>query len=186
MATKTDNAHLEDKLALRRYFLTKHAAEPFTVIDCCAGSGHIWNPLRKEYRCSYFGIDVKQKNGRLRAESQRILQAGATADVIDIDTYGSPWEHWLNVLPFINKKTIVFITIGSTHTGNQQKAALEISGLRFNQLRCPPTLSAKFKEIIASCCVAQCYNHGILIAEAQKVEYKRVCYIGLCLKKGDG
>ncbi len=183
---KTDNAHLEDKLKIRHYFLDKYAKPGFSVIDCCAGSGHIWNTLRSEYDCKYWGIDVKQKNGRLKADSARILGAGATADVVDIDTYGSPWKHWLNLLPNISNNTIVFLTIGSTHTGNQQKKALELSGLVFQGLKCPPTLSAKFREIITSCCVANTCKHDILLTEGQRITYERVSYVGLALKKQKG
>lgn len=71
MATKTDNAHLEDKLKLRRMYLDQ-LKPGFSVIDCCAGSGHIWNQLRQEYECQYWGIDVKPKPGRLAAKSERV------------------------------------------------------------------------------------------------------------------
>jgi len=178
---KTDNAHLEEKLLLRRYFLDKYTSPGFSVIDCCAGSGHIWNALRLEYDCKYWGMDVKQKNGRLRVKSERVLASGAIADVIDIDTYGSPWKHWFNLLPFISSQTIVFLTIGSTHTGNQQKEALRHAGLEFANMKCPSTLSAKMRQYITSCCVAKCCNCAILITEGQKIQFARVGYIGLCL-----
>ncbi len=180
---KTDNAHIEDKLVLRKYFLNKYTHPSFSVIDCCAGSGHIWNVLRSEYTCKYWGMDVKSQNGRLRVKSERVLSSGAIADVIDIDTYGSPWKHWFNVLPFIDQEVIIFLTIGSTHTGNQQKEALHHSHLEFSTMKCPPTLSAKMRQYITDCCISKVREYGLFINEGQRIKHSRVEYIGLYIKK---
>ncbi|HZU48538.1 MAG TPA: hypothetical protein VFA16_15010, partial [Mycobacterium sp.] len=93
--TKTDNGNLEAKLGLRRHFLRRyHMENKPMVLDCCQGDGIIWRKLRQEFECDYWGVDVKPKRGRLSIDSVRILaQPGWPHDVLDIDTYGSPWRH---------------------------------------------------------------------------------------------
>lgn len=182
MASKTDNAYLTDKLALRRKLINQYTSPGFTVMDCCAGSGQIWGELRNEYECRYWGIDVKRKNGRLKAQSERILEAGATADVIDVDTYGSPWKHWFALLPHLTGQTLVFLTVGSTHTGNQQSIALDAAGLNFRELRCPPTLSAKFRQVITRYCLARAHKYGLTIDDGRVIHHERVEYYGLVLE----
>jgi hypothetical protein len=112
---KSDNSHLTAKLDLRRRLLdTYHADGPIHVLDCCQGEGKIWAALKQEYAVtSYWGVDLKQKKGRLALDSRRILaQPVWPQNVIDVDTYGSPWEHWLAMLPNITKPTTIFLTIG--------------------------------------------------------------------------
>ena len=116
MDKKTDNHNPKAKLDLRRYFLRKyHADGPIHVMDCCQGSGVLWNTLREEFAVdSYWGLDLKPKKGRLKIDSTRILaQPGWMQNVIDIDTYGSPWKHWAAMLPNIVRPTTVFLTWGS-------------------------------------------------------------------------
>jgi hypothetical protein len=93
---KTDNHDPRAKLELRRYFLRKYHGDGLArVLDCCQGSGLLWGTLRQEFECeSYWGLDLKRKPGRLSIDSSRVLaQPGWPQDVIDIDTYGSPWKH---------------------------------------------------------------------------------------------
>jgi len=115
MVKKTDNGHLLPKLDLRRYFMRKyHADGSARVMDCCSGSGRLWFQLRREFViASYWAIDVKPKAGRLKVDSARVLaQPGWAENVIDIDTYGSPWKHWAAMLPNIGIPTTVFLTVG--------------------------------------------------------------------------
>ena len=111
---KTDNSHLAAKLGLRRYFLDRyHAGERIRVIDCCAGESVIWTTLRREYEVDYWGIDKERKRGRMHLDSIRVLQQpGWRADVVDIDTYGSPWGHWMALLENATQPLTVFLTYG--------------------------------------------------------------------------
>lgn len=112
---KIDNSNLTAKLELRRHFLRKyHADEPPHVLDCCQGDGVIWKRLREEFPVtSYWGVDVKLKKGRVKLDSVRILaQPGWPQNVIDIDTYGSPWKHWAAMLLNVERPMTVFLTIG--------------------------------------------------------------------------
>ena len=110
----TDNDNLRSKLALRRHFLKRyHADEPPRVFDACQGSGVLWANLRDEYEvATYWGCDLKRKAGRVRADSADLLAAGLTENVIDVDTYGSPWSHWSAILKGAKVPRTVFLTIG--------------------------------------------------------------------------
>lgn len=115
MIKKTDNANLGSKLALRRYMLDKYHADGHArVFDCCQGSGVIWGELRKTHKIGhYWGVDEKAKAGRLKIDSVKVLQQpDFRADVIDIDTYGSPWRHWNALMGSLTDSATVFLTIG--------------------------------------------------------------------------
>lgn len=168
MAKKTDNHNLKAKLDLRRYFLTKyHSERPARVIDCCQGSGLLWSTLRREFKTDrYWGLDLKPKKGRLKIDSSRVLaQAGLDYDVIDIDTYGSPWKHWGALLPNICQPTTVFLTIGQYQMGtaNDIKTAIGISVLPV-----PPGICIKLHRMAVSYLLARCYDHAIIPLEAME------------------
>jgi len=112
---QVDNAHLKVKLDLREYFLKKyHADEPPRVLDCCQASGTIWKALREHYEVkSYWGLDKAKKRGRLVMDSTRVV-ATSVDDVVDIDTYGSPWKHLLFLLDSPKRPVTVFLTFGSS------------------------------------------------------------------------
>lgn len=123
----TDNANLASKLALRRSFLRQLPAVRPRVFDACQGSGVIWQELRKEFDVRYWGVDVKQKRGRIKIDSARVLEtSGWTFDVVDIDTYGQPWRHWAAVLRHGTGTVTVFLTIGEA---SGLKAPLSNDGL---------------------------------------------------------
>lgn len=132
-ATKTDNHNADAKLDLRRYFLRKYHSDGFAkVLDCCQGSGILWQCLRSEFEISsYWGVDKKDKKGRLKIDSVRILQQkGLQQDVIDVDTYGSPWKHWEAMLPNLSKATTVFLTIGSNSSAMGSETTQAINAMK--------------------------------------------------------
>ena len=121
----TDNDNLAAKLELRRHFLkTYHADGKARVFDCCQGSAVIWTKLRSEHPiASYWGVDMKPKAGRLKIDSVRVLeQPGWREDVIDVDTYGAPWKHWLAILRNAKGPTTVFLTLGQHGAGGGMTA----------------------------------------------------------------
>jgi hypothetical protein len=119
---KKDNANIHHKLALRRYFLDQYRDEPYDVFDCCQGSKLIWGKLIDEYKITqYWGVDLKKKRGRLMVDSVRILaQKHWTWNVIDVDTYGTPWKHYAEIIANATKPVTVFLTIG-----NQNQTAMK-------------------------------------------------------------
>ena len=185
MQAKTDNHAPHAKLDLRRYMLDKYP-EPdgFDVFDACQGSGFLWRTLRNEYAIkSYWGVDKKKRGGRLMIDSVKILgQPGLTANVIDIDTYGEPWEQWLALLPNVARRTTVFLTVGFSQMGggnisNRMRTALNIPPST------PITLAAKTRGMGVRYLMTQVVQHGILIVEAVEVVSTHLTrYLGLRLE----
>lgn len=194
---KTDNQNLGAKLHLRRYFLDKyHQQIPASVMDCCQGNGVIWRVLRREYSLAqYWGMDLKAAPGRLLLDSARVLaQPGWTEDVIDVDTYGSPWEHWLSMLPHVNKPTTVFLTIGFVRMGGGGAMAGEaIKALGLGRLKCPPSLTARLHDLSVEYCIDVARQKGLRLAEiieslpTRGNGFRNVRYLGVRLEpKGSG
>lgn len=184
---KVDNDNLAAKLELRRYFLEKyHPPGTARVLDCCQGNGVLWNELRKSHAVkSYTGFDLKPKKGRLRVASERVLaQPGWSADVIDIDTYGAPWKHWLALLPNVREPVTVFMTVGSVlfAVGDVVKESLGL-----DQLSIPVGLEKTMLSIGITYCLARCYAYRLTPVEVQEAERGRSArYIGIRLEPGDG
>lgn len=188
---KTDNHNPAAKLALRRHFLGKyHGDGAASVLDCCQGGGLIWGVLRREFIVpNYWGIDLKPKKGRLKLDSVRVLQQpGWSQNIIDIDTYGSPWKHWLAMLPNIVRPTTVFLTLGQLQTGTVGSvgdAAIKAAGLTFPTLKLPQAFHVKLRDTFPSFALGQASLFGIMIIEAlEAVSNGNARYFGLRLEPG--
>ena len=184
--TKTDNHNPAAKLALRRHFLREyHADDSPHVLDCCQGGGLLWQELRKEFAvASYWGVDVKPKKGRLKLDSVRVLaQPGWPQNVVDIDTYGSPWKHWAAMLPNIARPTTVFLTIGQVQIGGGQLIKEAKEALELKDLRIPPAISAKLNRFAVPYLLAQSDWYGIIVTEAlEAASSGNARYIGVRLE----
>lgn len=164
---KTDNTSTVAKLELRRYFLRKyHADRPPAVLDCCQGAGRLWQTLQLEFDlASYWGVDIKPRRGRLALDSVRLLgQAGLEQDVIDVDTYGSPWRHWRALLPNIRRPVTVFLTLGRINTTPSSNAALAALGLA--DLSVPPALTMRLHLLADRYSLAEAHRHRLRFVEA--------------------
>ncbi len=186
---KTDNHNLPAKLELRRHFLRRyHAGQKPSVLDCCQGDGKIWRMLKSEFRLAhYLGFDLKERKGRLKLDSIRFLdQPGWTADVVDIDTYGSPWKHWLALLRHCDHPVTVFLTLGLVRVagGNFDHYLLPILGLTFHRLKLPNSLGCKLSGLALDAALAAPSANGLKIIEAMEAESGRNArYFGLRLAK---
>ena len=168
---QTDNRFLASKLLLRRHFLDAyHKDKPFSVFDTCCGEQVIWKTLRKEYAgIEYFGADrVKTK---LKLDSARLCENAAYAkyDVIDIDTYGSPWKHFFNLLPNIKKPTTIFLTSGSSGAFNNMSTIVK-TAMGLGQLPSVPVgmLSLINTKYSLDFCLAQAEAHGLRYVEIKE------------------
>lgn len=177
------------KLLLRRYFVDKyHQDAAPSVMDCCAGDSTIWNILRKEYNIgNYWGLDKKHIRGRHRIDSARVLEIpGWSADIIDIDTYGSPWRHYFAMLSNLQGPVTVFLTVGHVSIGGGRacRETLKSIGCTFRTLECPSSLEVFAEKIALSYCLTKTYDYDILIREAQEaVVPGNARYIGVRLDK---
>jgi len=183
---KTDNGNFSGKLALRRYFLEKYPCT--SILDCCQGDKKLWRELLPQHpEATYLGVDLKSKKGRLTINSQRILhQAGWNFDVIDIDTYGSPWSHWSSLLHFGHQDVTVFLTIGLVKImgGNLSKEASKWLGFSSFDPPIPNSLASKCNDMSLPYCLNQAEKNGYVIAEAKMAKRtKNAQYIGVRLIK---
>lgn len=182
--TKTDNHNLAAKLALRRNLLS--GMDGFSVMDCFSGESEaIWKTLRKEYNLAdYLALDIKRKKGRLKIDSFKVLQGQRwTHDVIDLDAYGSPWDHFGEVLKSDRHKLlVVFLTIGTTMMGNLSKWALIAMGVPANT---PIGMHRQLSDYSVSSCLSECYKYGWIPVSAHEALNPggNARYIGIQLKK---
>jgi len=131
-----DHDNFGAKLALRRYFLrTYHGAgsacpTPY-VFDACQATGQLWKALRAEFTIAqYFGVDLTLQRGRLCVDSTRVLASpGWSFDVIDVDTYGTPWNHWEHILRHGTQDATVFLTVGRKGNTQAPRAILHDLGM---------------------------------------------------------
>jgi hypothetical protein len=188
LVRKTDNGHLAIKLDLRRHFLRRyHAAGGAQVLDCCQGGGALWGHLRREFDvASYWGVDVKAKKGRLKIDSVRILQQpGWPQDVIDVDTYGSPWKHWAALLANLARPVTVFLTIGQVATGtvgSLDMKCYQAAGMVFPTLKVPAAFGVKLASVLTHY-VLTAVPPTVRIVEAVEAEAQgNARYIGVRLE----
>ena len=190
MAKKTDNHNLAGKLALRRHFLRRYHTEGAAkVLDCCQATGRIWHELRREHSVAeYWGVDLKPKKGRLKVDSVRILsQPGWPQNIIDVDTYGSPWKHWTALLPNAPDALTVFLTIGLVKMagGNYDRSILPALGLTFQHLKLPQQFGVRLGEVGVTALIGQARNHGFEVVECQEAvnDGGTARYIGVRLER---
>lgn len=188
---KTDNHNPKVKLDLRRYFLKKyHTEKPPRVFDCCQGGGVMWTTLKNEFVIeNYWGVDLKPQKGRLKIDSVRILQQGISENVIDVDTYGAPWKHWLAIVASVKQPTTVFLTIG--------KVILAAGGRSLSKdesrlIGLPPSSPPGFGPSVLYLCVdamlAKAKQFATIVEAVEAVSTGNARYIGVRLEpiKKDG
>lgn len=186
--SKTDNYNLSSKLALRRYFLSKyHGDGGARVIDCCAGSGKIWKTLRDEFELKrYLPIDLKAEKGRLKLDSVRLLGVSPLPyNVVDIDTYGSPWKHWSSMVPGVEEPTTVFLTIGMTFMvghGTLSKEAKRVMGLDGIKTKFPPCMLGRFSGQSVQYSIAAAMDRLKIVESIEAFPSWHARYIGLRLE----
>lgn len=184
---KTDNHNLSAKLKLRIHFLDKyHNDGSAKVLDCCQGGAVIWDAIAKTHTLkSYWGVDVKPKKGRIKIESSRILQQkGLSENIIDIDTYGSPWKHWKLVLQNCQVPLTVFLTIGSTmFRGSTDSTAIETLGLSKLSHHLPESFFGKLSQLSTEYALAEALKTCRIQECLEAVSDGNARYIGIRLEQ---
>jgi hypothetical protein len=187
---KTDNSNLETKLNLRRLLLGE-MKEDLVVIDACAGDQCIWNVLKAEYNVKkYLPIDIGGRKNALKLDALHYFQNTTNdCNVIDIDTYGEPWEIYHTALNSINrnvKKVAIFLTRGvaQTHASfSFSKYSLKIARIPQNY-RLPGRL--KLIYFLDKICLLHpfCENSPWKIERACMTRFNKVktTYYGLLIK----
>lgn len=185
MGKQTDNHNPAAKLALRKYFLEKyHADGSAEVIDCCQGGGVLWSEIRKTHPIrSYWGLDLKPKKGRLKLDSVRVLaQAGWPQNVIDVDIYGSPWKHWLALLPNVQRPTTVFLTIGTKNTMPRKVSSQELALIGLTLDGIPSPFLMKLQSICDNAMLAKALESATIADAIEAPRAIAARYIGIRLE----
>lgn len=181
MTVKVDNHNLPSKLFLRDYFLKKYHQEgSLDVMDCCQGNGLIWDTLKKKYKIdSYWGLDLKPKKARLKIDSSRVLaQRGWPQNIIDIDTYGSPWRHYKNMCLNQTKSLTCFLTIGQYQMGTAGEILEALSLEKLTNV--PPGIAIKLHDLAIPYLLNFWLKKDSVIEEAQESKNDGSArYIGL-------
>lgn len=167
-AAKTDNHNLPAKLALRRRLLAGAEAflgGPLHVLDCFGGTEAIWTVLKAEFPVAeYLSLDIKARRGRLKVDSARfVAERQERFNVVDLDAYGMPWEHFASVLRW-GRPLIVFLTVGLKFNTALSDQALQLAGLPTD---IPPVMRMKpLHDYVTEACLAAPFDHGFEVAEA--------------------
>jgi hypothetical protein len=181
---KTDNHNLKAKLELRRKMLIGQAG--LSVVDCFSGKSEaIWTILRKEVDVAeYLALDIKRKKGRLAIDSLKFLRGQKWMhNIVDLDAYGSPWEHWGEVLKSDRHEVItVFLTIGTSMLGNLSAWSLRALGVPENT---PIGMHRQLAEKCVSNCLAHLYKHDWIPMSAHEALNPggNARYIGIKIRK---
>jgi hypothetical protein len=113
---KTDNHSLRQKIELRREVCTL-LGQPLKVLDLFAGEGRVWWKMKDFFQIeSYTPVDQKPRMaGTIKMTvTPRTIHAFdfSQHNVVDVDTYGEPWEVWGELARMISGETAVFLTHG--------------------------------------------------------------------------
>lgn len=200
-----EHADPAPKLLLRRHFLAKYhrecrvgfvaTAETLVpapaVFDACQAGGLLWDTLRREWRVRYLGVDLKpQRRATLKVDSVRILaQPRLPFDIIDIDTFGSPWRHWLAMLPNLTRPGVTaFLTLGraGAAVAEVEHVALEWIGIRSPLVeRIPASIRWKLAEHAVGSLLMAPVAYGYRVVEVQEATSTRNArYLGVRLERG--
>lgn len=180
-----DNKGLAEKIALRMHFLQRYHEADAKVFDCCQGAGLVWKNIRLEVAVkSYWGVDLKPRKGKLTLNSIGVLSRKLSDNVIDIDTYGEPWEHWLTMLRNVNQPTTVFLTWTSLcEMGMSNRVKQFVFG---GQLQMPPSLYGKLWDYANAYLLTAPERHGLEIVECmESVNKTQSRYIGIHIRPRD-
>lgn len=177
-----DNKSLAEKVAVRLHFVRKYHSDDARVFDCCQGAGLVWKNVKESVELkSYWGVDLKPRSGKISMNSLEVLGRKLRDNVIDVDTYGEPWEHWLKMLPNITQPTSVFLTWTSLcMMGMSNVVKQYVFG---GQLQMPPTLYGKLWGYANACLLTAPERHGLEIVECMEPICKSPSrYIGIHLR----
>ena len=135
----------------------------------------------------YVGLDMKPERGRLKIDSRRFLNnPGWSFDIIDIDTYGLPWAHYLAALKRSPKSFTVFLTVGCYTIGGS-KLNFEVKRiLKLGSVEPPAAICADLNKSFTIEMISEASRRGWNIIEIKEaVPFKKgtARYFGVRLEK---
>lgn len=189
---KVDNRSLQAKVNLRRWLLQRMKIDHVRVLDACAGEGAIWSAMEEHTTIDrWVRCDIKPRypsdGMTLKLSAVQSMQSMDLDEfnVIDIDTYGDPWEAYRILLPRLRKVTCVFLTHGRVTLGGDVTNATKIANGLPVEWRIPQILTTV--EYIAQRCLESTWHyadilHAGTVASAPGQGRASLTYYGLGLK----
>lgn len=177
----TDNRSMRQKLELRQWLLGELQITEARVLDLCSGAGHVWSEMGAHVNVAqWVRSDIKPRRaGTLKMSAVQAVNAFDVGgfNVIDIDTWGEPWEPYLAILPKLRGRVAIFLTRGHVHFTHSSKAVLNACGI-------PPTwripLTLPLAAFLDARVLSETWRYAD-IREAARVELKSVNYYALGL-----
>lgn len=176
-SVKTDNAHFQQKADMRQAFLEALNLPAVNVLDLCAGASKLWTHLSDKLNVErYLPCDRAPRSPLvIKGEAYQLVQSIDLApfNVIDIDTYGEPWEVTEQLLPRLTREVVIFLTHG--HLGKSftaSHAAKRAAGL--------PTAwdvpaSQPLAVYLSGHAIRTFWNYGTVL-KATRIHQPRVTY----------
>jgi hypothetical protein len=136
---KKDNSHFDLKVKLRLDNLP--AKNSLTVLDCFAGSGLIWNQIKKKTQKKLNIVSIDKKPAFLKGNNIKYLKSLNLNDydIIDLDAYGIPFKQ-IEIILNSNFKGIIFVTFIQSVFGMLPKNMLLKIGYSEKMIDKIPTL----------------------------------------------
>lgn len=169
--TNNDPTALEKKIQLRLNSIASIDKDIVRVLECFGGEGVLWSEVQKRTakKIQTLSIDQKKYNRfQLQGDSLKVLPSLDLSkfDVIDLDSYGIPFEHCFIVLSK-SFKGVVHCTVIQSGMGNLPNGLLEATGFSKAMMKKARTLLSKngdnqFKDWLANKGVKEieCLNMG--------------------------
>jgi hypothetical protein len=185
---KLDNASLVDKLAIREHVIKSAGLKTLRVLDLCAGEGRIWREMGKRYQLDHYTpVDREPRlAGTIRAEITEDLVAALEVqryNVVDVDTYGEPFEIASWVTPRVRGKVALFLTCGTVR--NKTPGGASLSGYLRRAIGIPSGWKIPKSNVLRE----YAYGHGLYascrqvnILSAHRIRLSDVTYYGLVVE----
>jgi len=143
---QTDNSYLIEKINLRINHLPKK--QKITVLDAYGGRQTIWKKIKKRIKnITVLSIDAKEVGNRvyLKGDNRKFLKSININlfDVIDLDSYGIPYEQLKIIFLRCKKPIHIFCTIIQSVYGAIPKKLLKEVGYNVAMIKKCPTLFNK-------------------------------------------
>lgn len=159
---QTNNSYLEGKVKLRLENLP--GENTINVLDCYRGNSEIWDKIKKstDKQINIIGIDKKNYGGLyLKGDNLKFLKTLDLKifDIIDLDSYGVPYEQ-LEIIFKKEYKGIIFVTFIQSQFGRLNNKLLIKLGYTKKMINKIPTLFSrngfeKFKLYLKSCGISR-------------------------------
>jgi hypothetical protein len=155
------------------------ALQSVSVLDTCAGAGHVWRTMREHVTVTqWVRCDEKPRQaGTLKMQAIDAVKSLPLDrfTVIDIDPYGSPWSILREALKRLSRPTAVFLTHGHVMQSSAQKDDLAAIGIPPDW---PIPVNPAVNAYVAKACLEQTWRYAD-IEHSAAVHFPRVSYYAL-------